>query len=235
MALIFACLGLSLVLFAHSAAEYSIWASGALAYCAISTFLFSAAYALRKPSFLLKNPERGVLRPASWLLLAPIHLLNRLLLYVTAWTRKARSWDLVEKNVYLGRRPLLIDQSSFKQLNVHAVLDLTCEFDELPWVRSRNAYLCLPVLDRTSPTLEQLEQATRFIAENAALGNVYVHCAVGHGRSATVVAAHLLASHSAQNVEEAIQMIRIKRPHIHPNREQLEMLAHFSERLSRKA
>ena len=54
--------------------------------------------------------------------------------------------------------------------------------------------LWLPTTDHFEPSVEDLESAVNFIAEHEAIGKrVYVHCRAGHGRSAAVVFAWLLA------------------------------------------
>jgi atypical dual specificity phosphatase len=53
--------------------------------------------------------------------------------------------------------------------------------------------LWLPTVDHFEPSLEHLKYAVAFIAEHKALNKrVYVHCRVGHGRSAAVVFAWML-------------------------------------------
>ena len=53
---------------------------------------------------------------------------------------------------------------------------------------------------------------------------VYVHCAEGHGRSATVVAALLLLTEQVSTVEEAISNVRQARPGVGLNRQQIALL-----------
>ncbi len=53
--------------------------------------------------------------------------------------------------------------------------------------------LWLPTVDHFEPSLEHLKDAVQFIEEHRALNKrVYVHCRVGHGRSAAVVFAWML-------------------------------------------
>jgi protein-tyrosine phosphatase len=56
------------------------------------------------------------------------------------------------------------------------------------------------VLDAQAPTDAQLEQALAFIDEHRR-GRVFVHCALGRSRSATVVAAWLLSRGHERSVE----------------------------------
>lgn len=99
-------------------------------------------------------------------------------------------------------------------LAIPAVVDLVCEFPEPRVLRESPGYRLLPVLDGTSPTLQQLREGSQYIEESLARGGVYIHCAVGHGRGATMVAAHLLLAGHARTVEQAVAMIRQKRKRI---------------------
>jgi protein-tyrosine phosphatase len=104
------------------------------------------------------------------------------------------------------------------------VLDLTCEFDENRPMRNGGRYLCLPVLDNTSPTPGQLREAVQWLSEALNAGRVYVHCAAGHGRSATVVIAYLLAVGSVSSVDEGIALLKSHRPGVRLNASQQAVL-----------
>ena len=83
-----------------------------------------------------------------------------------------------------------------------AVVDMTSEFPEVPVLR-RGTYLCLPTLDHTAPTPVQIKSALDFIAAEKPFRKVLVHCAAGHGRSATVIAAWLLQNGVVKTAVEA--------------------------------
>jgi protein-tyrosine phosphatase len=70
------------------------------------------------------------------------------------------------------------------------------------------------VLDLTSPTRQQVDEAVAFISTHADRGIVYVHCKVGYSRSAGVVGAWLLATGQTANVEQTIDELRARRPAI---------------------
>ena len=65
-------------------------------------------------------------------------------------------------------------------------------------------YLTLPVLDAEAPTADQLDRAVAWLDGALASGPVLVHCALGHSRSATVVAAWQ-AGHEAQGDALALE------------------------------
>src|SRR5262249_61733342 len=73
-------------------------------------------------------------------------------------------------------------------------------------------YLCLPTLDMSAPDEKVFQHlVSRVVGWQ---GTVYVHCAAGHGRSATVAAAVLIARCLAGSVEEAEHLMRKVRPGI---------------------
>jgi protein-tyrosine phosphatase len=93
--------------------------------------------------------------------------------------------------------------------------------------REQEGYYCLPVLDNGCPTQAQLCEGAAWLKENLARGPVYVHCAAGHGRSATVVIAYLLSVGTVRTVEEGFALLRSKRPRVYLNPDQRAGLARF--------
>ena len=146
--------------------------------------------------------RRGRLHPVSIALFWPYLLLNWLVWHPLRLTGDA--YVEVEPGLFLGRRLVASEGCPFG-----AVLDLTCEFNEPKPLREAAAYLCLPVLDGVAPTRGQLEAALLFIRSH---DEVYVHCAMGHGRSATVVIAHLLMTDAEVDVSEAERRLQELRP-----------------------
>jgi protein-tyrosine phosphatase len=90
-------------------------------------------------------------------------------------------------------------------------------------LRKRN-YLCLSTLDHTAPSKNQLKQAIIFIKNHIIERPVFVHCALGHGRSATVVAAWLMEQNKAQVVEEVVKQIKTIRPGVELDAAQISIL-----------
>ncbi len=156
----------------------------------------------------------------------PFHLLNFALLRAFRQSKRENSFDEIHKNLWLGCQLDARDKTQLKQHGVASVLDLTCEFAEPAFLRALN-YRSIPVLDTRAPTLTQLREGADFIAHSIEEGAVYVHCALGHGRSALFVAAYLLQSGRAQNADEAIELVRQKRANIELHPEQRALLRRF--------
>ena len=192
-------------------------ASTAVAFAGVGS-----AYAFLGPKAFFKKPD-GRLHLVSYLVFWPYHLLNTISLLGLRLTSKEKPFDCVDENVYLGRRLYHSDEAAFTQLKVCSVLDLTCEFSEMPALR-RLAYRSIPILDMCAPTVEQAEAGAQWINKQKGHGPVYIHCALGHGRSATFVAAYLLLSGKAQTAKEAVAFISTIRPRVGLTKSQWALL-----------
>lgn len=121
----------------------------------------------------------------------------------------------VTDKIFIGQQLLWFHKKVFSDKKIGAVLDITIENREpffIVWDRSIQ-YLRMPVLDKTSPSEEQLENGVKWGLEQVAQGKkLYVHCSAGHERSATFVAALLLKSGDCNTLSEAVEKIRCARP-----------------------
>jgi len=103
-----------------------------------------------------------------------------------------------------------------------SVVDVTCE---LPRRHAASRYLCLPTWDTQGPAPGLIEEGVRFLLRERADGRpVYVHCAHGHGRSATVMAAAFLAAGIAKDAADAVAIMRRERPRVRLNKRQVAAL-----------
>jgi len=195
-------------------------------YASLSFLGCGLAYALKSPRFWLKRND-GTVSLISLLLFAPLHILNWLSLLLAVRLQKEKPFHQIVPNLWLGRRLIQDEATHFSQPPEAAVLDMTAEFAENKRLRNKN-YLCIPTLDHTAPLKGQLELAVAFIRKHILVGPVFVHCALGHGRSATVVAAWLLEQDNSLDVEAARKQIKAIRPGIVLNTGQISILKEFS-------
>lgn len=87
-------------------------------------------------------------------------------------------------------------------------------------------YVWLPTRDKTPPSHDQLSLGVGALEEMVRQKRkVYVHCKNGHGRAPTLVAAYVITH--GKTPEEAVAFIKEKRPSIHLEKSQVEMLAVF--------
>lgn len=89
-------------------------------------------------------------------------------------------------------------------------------------------YVWIPVKNHAAPTKDQLEFGVSVLEKIIAMHKkVYVHCQNGHGRAPTLVAALLIKQ--GKTTDEAIELIKSKRPSIHltdTQKESLKMWEH---------
>jgi len=142
------------------------------------------------------------------------------------YRRQCRSWDEITPQIWIGGKLGHRAAKRALQAGVTTVLDLSAEFSETKLFRAI-CYRNIPVLDLTAPTQEQLHQMGKFIAEQCETGVVYVHCKIGYSRSAAAVAAYLIMSNKASDVEEALATIRRARPSIVIRPEVISALCEF--------
>jgi predicted protein tyrosine phosphatase len=199
-----------------------------LAFSSVFAFLgIAAAYTFAWPELIGKKLG-GCLLPSSYLLFWPFHLLNFASLTLFRWSRQSAPFTEILPGLYLGSRLCSRDARRLNELKISAVLDLTSEFSEIRSLREATAYLCIPLLDRTAPSMSEFQAAICFIREQSERGSIYVHCALGHGRSATVMLAYLLASGKFANVNDALGHIQTRRPRVRLNPSQLRALQEFA-------
>ncbi len=111
---------------------------------------------------------------------------------------------------------------------VTAVVNLRIEFDDEDAGIAPERYLYLPTIDDDPPTLEQLRAGADFIAEKIAQGGgVYVHCASGVGRAATMAATYLVST--GLTPDDAWAKIWAVRPFIRPKPRQVAQVERFAQ------
>jgi len=112
--------------------------------------------------------------------------------------------------VYLGCAPMAIlgHPSQLHELGVRGVVNMC---DEYPgpieaYRKLGIKQLRLPTADHFEPSLQALEEATRFIEAHRKRGEkVYVHCKAGHGRGASVAQGWLMY----RNPSMSAQVMRV--------------------------
>ena len=138
-------------------------------------------------------------------------------------TREA-PFDEILPGLYLGGRLLAWELSKIKPLGIGSVLDLTAEFSETRELRDLPGYFCIPMLDNTAPSQSEMQRGIAFIRERLSQGPEFVHCALGHGRSAAMVIGYLLASGKMKTAREALEFVQQRRRGVRLNVEQFKSL-----------
>ncbi|MFM2415955.1 MAG: hypothetical protein RL385_678 [Pseudomonadota bacterium] len=175
-----------------------------LAWPASSLAIISAGYLWLGPWVVGKRKD-GTLSWYTALLLLPYLSAAELAWYIVRVMGHEAPWHEVTHGLFLGRRV----QHWELPARVALVIDMTAEFVEPTEVRHGRKYLCIPALDASAPRADRLADG---IAKALGVeGNIYVHCAAGHGRSAMAMAVLLVARGEAPDVEAAIVRMQTTR------------------------
>lgn len=105
--------------------------------------------------------------------------------------------------------------------------DISLEAEKLDHPFGVDMYVWLPTHDETPPSTDQLSFGVQTLKELVRQKRkVYVHCKNGHGRTSTLIAAYFIEQ--GKTVDEAIALIKEKRPGIHLQSNQRQALETFA-------
>jgi atypical dual specificity phosphatase len=138
-------------------------------------------------------------------------------------------WDIIDEHFLLGGALMFDDLERLHGQGVRAVVNLCAERqDNQHRLRAaRMEYLWLPVVDTLPPTLEQIQQGMAWIEQQMRAGHiVYVHCAAGVGRSATLLACWYIYARGMR-VPQVLRFIKRRRPQMALTRWQIRRLQEF--------
>ncbi|MHC4955590.1 MAG: phosphatase PAP2/dual specificity phosphatase family protein [Planctomycetota bacterium] len=183
-------------------------ACGVLVWTALALSLVAAGYAglgprvFRKYAGYLSIPARVVLAPY----LVGLWLSRR-------WyrARDPRGFAGVGGGVFFGRLPDAELTPRLLEAGVRSVVDLTAEHSEPRRMRELH-YATFPVLDLAAPEEELLDAVADHIERSRSRGGaVYVHCALGYGRSGAAIAWWLHRSGRAESLAAARERVHAAR------------------------
>jgi hypothetical protein len=233
-----------IVALAFATRGHHLVAAGLVAWAALSLAAVCVLYAraidgTRNPGPVLK----GDVRP--WL--QPVFFPYRFVAWsLTAIVRALRLRDPVISEIgpglFMGVRLFPHEADKLASRGIRHIVDLTCELPtNESLAREPFERLGVPTLDRCPPTLDQIASIAEWAAQRHAAGEaVYVHCAFGRGRSATVTAVIVLRLGWAHDAASAVSRVAAKRPVIRVRGAQLAALTAYartyvSEDVARKA
>lgn len=195
-----------------------------LLWAALALACVARIYALAAPAWFQKDGD-GTMAPGARWVLAP-YLLGAFL-NSRWWTRRAPQASAIAPGVWVGRFPTT---SELRALGADAVLDLSAELPRSATAPGL-AYRCVPVLDLTVPTPQQIGQAVAQLDAWQRQGrSVLVSCALGYSRSALVAAAWLARRQRVRDAGTALAALRQHRPAVVLGREHADALQRFLDR-----
>jgi protein-tyrosine phosphatase len=194
-----------------------------LAWPGISFIIVAAGYARLGPRVLGKTQE-GRLPLYVLVLHWPFLLFSYIL-----WGAQ-RLWEAhpcahrVAPGIWVGRRPHCHELPA----EVDVIVDVTAEFPARSRVVGSRRYVCIPTLDGMPCDRRAFVEAIDRLADEPQ--TLFIHCAQGRGRSATLAAALLIRRGLAQDVEEAEKMLLAARPSVRISPAQRQLVAQVSRR-----
>ncbi|SPA44266.1 phosphatase PAP2/dual specificity phosphatase family protein [Cupriavidus taiwanensis] len=195
-----------------------------LLWAALALACVARIYALAAPAWFQKDGD-GKIAPAARWVLAP-YLLGAFL-NSRWWTRRAPQASAIAPGVWVGRFPT---RSELRVLGADAVLDLSAELPRAATAPGL-AYRCVPVLDLTVPTPQQIGQAVEQLDAWQRQGRrVLVSCALGYSRSALVAAAWLARRQGLRDAGAALAALRQHRPAVVLGQQHAEALQRWLDR-----
>lgn len=204
----------------------SVYAMSYGGYCwillwfAIAFGLVGLAYARVGPAMFGKRAD-GRIRPFHLIILFPYLLLTWTIWNLLRFTNPAQPWNEIAPRLYAGRRVFLHELPP----NTELIVDLTAEFMEPVAIRSRVNYYSLPILDAGTARLTAIVELVSSIVDFP--GNIYIHCAQGHGRTGMIAAIILLAREIATTPSDAIRRVQQARSGVRLNSDQHATLEEF--------
>ena len=183
---------------------------------AISFAIVALGYIHFGPKVYGKS-EQGILSPVTQLLLLPYLLYLWCVWYLVRIVKREPAFNWLTDNILIGRRLLAYEIPE----GIDHVIDLTSEFSELRALRSLS-YHSFQILDGVVPSPDQLRQWADQVTKLS--GNIYIHCAEGHGRTGLMAASVLLHKGHSQTSDEALQYIQSRRPLVRLSKNQLATL-----------
>ena len=142
-------------------------------------------------------------------------------------------FDQVTEHLYVGGRLEPGDWYILAELGITVNVNLQAEAQDRFNGTSPEVYLWLPTPDWYGPGVEAIDIGARFIDQMIRLGRkVYVHCNAGVGRAPTIAAGYLIVS--SLTLEDALRVIKEKRPKASPTSGQLQQLQDFAEMWERR-
>lgn len=189
-----------------------------LAWSGVSAVLVALAYFANAPQVLGKRRATGTFplwARAVWL---PYFALAALVLAFIRMRGRESAADEVATGIYVGGLP----PKGNVPPGVTLTIDLCAEFAAARQPASNTAYLAIPTLDGCAPHSADATAAIQLARQHP---KVLVHCAAGHGRSATIAALIALDRGLFADGEEAIRAFQRARRGIAPTSEQRALIA----------
>lgn len=171
-------------------------------------------------SAIFQKNENGSFTFASNILFFPYRLISRLIRYL--FFKSYQSPQKITEKLYLGAFWMA------KSNDYHAVFDVCSEYKKAK--NKVETYISYPLIDLATPTIEELRLGVKKLDELIQNNNtVFIHCALGMSRSATLVFAWLLYTNKVKTVKEGFAFFEEKNYPFNLSGDHRELLEIYSK------
>lgn len=137
---------------------------------------------------------------------------------IQTWLTGENNMDHVFQGVFIGNIAAANDLNTLRRCGITNVVAATQFGEGARFYPDDLGYHVVNINDLPEePIGAELNAAVAYIENARRTGKVFVHCNAGRSRSATIVAAWLLATGRARMVDEALALIQVYRDGINPN------------------
>jgi diacylglycerol kinase (ATP) len=168
--------------------------------------------------------------PLIRLVLLPQLALGSVVLFVGRWFDREGLLNPLADGIFVGQLPFPSERSKIEAAGIGAVLNLCWKYPPASKLNRASDLISahVPILDACPPTDRQFREAVETVERWRSEGRcVLIHCAQGHGRTATVSAAVMVRLGLAVDVAQALAMVQAARPLAKPSSEQKAALIRF--------
>jgi len=148
--------------------------------------------------------------------------------FIMAKKHMDMEYSRIDDQLFIGTNACCVDHFKVELLDKGVTCDISLEGEALDRPYGVDCFLWLPTKDHTAPSMHNVLVGAEALHEMLRQGRtVYIHCKKGHGRAPTFLAAYYVLKHGLP-VEDAIARIAAKRPEIHiepPQKQLLESLS----------
>ena len=142
---------------------------------------------------------------------------------------KGLSYNKIEDFLYAGNNMCCQTHFEMELLSKGITADISLEAERLDNPYGVKYFLWLPWKEDAAPSIELINLALDML-DDLAKQNIktYVHCKNGHGRTTTFLASYFIRKMKV-TADEALNMVKQKRPSMHLNEIQTTFLRDFEK------
>lgn len=141
------------------------------------------------------------------------------------------SYNKVEELIYAGNNLCCQKQFDEELLAKGIFADISLEAERLDNPKGVKYFFWFPWVEDTAPPFELIEMALNVVDELLRKNvKMYIHCRNGHGRTTTFLASYYIRRLKV-SAEQALNIVREKRPSGHLNERQKAFLREYADRI----